>query len=378
MLKIRRTLMLAAAAALFHAGGASAADPVVIGVVLPLSGPAAAYGLEGRQGAELAAEQINAAGGILGGRKLQLVFEDDKGSPQTGVAVTQKLMAATHATAIVSGMSSQVALAQSSITKNRTLFINMAAQADAITEQGNPWLFQINNTVTANARAFNKYLVGTTKPKTVAFVGENTEFAKPVLEQLKSTLAAANIPLVDASLYDADTRDFTSILTRIKSLDPDLLYVTDASPARAAQLWKQVRQIGGFPKEAMAPGLISPGLLKAAEGSLNGVVTGDIFDPAETSPEVKAFTNAVQGKFNSEASRIQLVGYEAVKVLASAMDKAKTTTDYDKVAQALRASDWATPRGALKFDDKGRAAAPYFYIQVVKGNKLTLVDRSRN
>ena len=150
-----------------------------------------------------------------------------------------------------------------------------AAQADAITDQGNPWMFQINNTVSGNSRAFNSYLVNTLKPKTVAYMGENTEFNKTVLENLKESLKAANIELVNVSTYDAETNDFTSILTKLKSVNPDLLYVSDAYPARAAQLWKQVRQLGGFPKEVMSPGVVTPGMLKPAEGTMDGVITGN-------------------------------------------------------------------------------------------------------
>ena len=80
------------AAGLSVAVAASAADPVKIGVAVPLTGAAASYGTDTRLGAEAAADRINAAGGILGGRKIELVFEDDKGTPQGGVAAVQKLI----------------------------------------------------------------------------------------------------------------------------------------------------------------------------------------------------------------------------------------------------------------------------------------------
>jgi branched-chain amino acid transport system substrate-binding protein len=101
----------------------------------------------------------------------------------------------------------------------------MGAQSDAITDQGSPYLFQINNSVALNSRAFNRYLTDLLRPKTVAYMGETTEFNKTVLEHLRTSLKAANIELVNVSTYDADTNDFTSIITKIKSLNPDLLYV---------------------------------------------------------------------------------------------------------------------------------------------------------
>src|SRR5437773_2207842 len=103
----RRLLLAAAAAAFLSAGTAIAAEPVKIGMVMPFSGPAAAYGLEARQGAELAVEEINASGGILGGRQLQLVFEDDKGTPQGAVGATQKQISVNKVDAVLGGMGSQ-------------------------------------------------------------------------------------------------------------------------------------------------------------------------------------------------------------------------------------------------------------------------------
>lgn len=368
-------LLALAAALLAGTVPARAAEPVKIGIATPLSGAAATYGAESKQGAELAADEINAGPGILGGRKVQLVFEDDKGSPQGGVAAVQKLMSVDRVKAITGGSNSSVVLAESSITRNRILHVNAAAQADAITEAGSPYLFQINNTVSTNSREFNRYITETLKPKTVAYMGENTEFNKTVLENLRASLKAAGIELVEAATYDADTNDFTSILTRLKARNPDLLYVADAYPARAAQLWKQVRQLGGFPKEVMSPGVIVPGMIKPADGAMEGVVTGEIFMPGTGEPRAAAFVEAFRRKYGVDPGKGPLVIYEAVKVIAGAMDKAGTDSDPAAIAKAIRGGTWDTPRGELTFDAKGRAVAPFFYIQAVKDGALAQIAR---
>lgn len=367
-------MILTVVAGLLAGTAANAADPVRIGIAAPLSGSAATYGQDVKRGAELAAEEINAKGGILNGRKIELVYEDDKGSPQGGVAAVQKLMSIDRANAITGGTNSSVVLAESSVTRNRILHVNAAAQADAITEQGSPWLFQINNTVSGNSEAFNSYIVNTLKPKKVAYMGENTEFNKTVLELLKKSLKDAGIELVNVSTYDADTTDFTSIITKIKSLNPDLLYVADAYPARSAQLWKQVRQLGGFPKEVMSPGVVSPNTLTPAKGAMDGVITGEIFMVPAPTEETKAFIDAYTKKYNADPGKGNLVIYEAVHLIAAAMDKAGTATDYAKISKTIRDNAWQSPRGALKFDAKGRARAPYFFIQQVKDGKLTQLE----
>ena len=376
MFKTKSALALAL---LLAAGNTAwAADPVKIGVAAPLSGAAATYGKETRAGAELAAEEINAKGGILGGRKIELVFEDDKGTTQGGVAAVQKLISVNRAKAITGGTNSSVVLAETAITKNKVLHVNAAAQADAITDPGSPWLFQVNNTVSANSHAFNDYIVNVVKPKTVAYMGENTEFNKTVLEELRKSLKAAGIELVNVSTYDSDTNDFTSILTKIKSLNPDVLYVADAYPARAAQLWKQVRQMGGFKKELMSPGVVTGGMIAPSDGAMNGVITGEIYMPTLEGDANKAFVEAYKKKNGVEPGKGPLVSYEAVKVIAAGMDKAGSDSDYDKISAAIRSTPLATPRGELKFGDKNRASAPFFFIQQVKNGELTQIDRVKS
>ncbi len=357
---------------------ATAADPVKIGLAAPLSGAAATYGQDVKRGAELAADKINEKGGILGGRKIELVFEDDKGTPQGGVAAVQKLISVNRVNAISGGTNSSVVLAEASITRGRILHVNGAAQADAITDQGSPWLFQINNTVSANSRSFNTYITDVLKPKTVAYMGENTEFNKTILELLRVSLKAKNIEIINVSTYDADTNDFTSIITKIKSLKPDLLYVSDAYPARASQLWKQVRQLGGFPKEVMSPGVITPGMIQPSEGAMDGVITGEIFVASSPAESNKKFVEDYRKKWNTDPGKGNLVTYEAVILIAAAMDKAGTDSDYEKISKTIRANKWASPRGELSFDAKGRATAPNFYIQQVKGGQLVQIDQVKS
>ncbi len=359
-------------------GAAHAAEPVKIGIAIPLSGPAAVYGADMRRGSDLAAQVINANGGILGGRKIQLVYEDDKGTPAGGVAAVQKLMSMDRVNAIGGGALSSVVLAETAVTKNKILHMNAGAQADAITEQGHPYLFAFNNTVSNNSKAFNRFIVEKLKPKTVAYMGENTEFNKATLEVLRNDLKAAGIQLVETSTYDAETRDFTSILTRIKALNPDVLYVADAYPARAAQLWKQVRQVGGFRAEVMSPGVASPTTIKPAEGAMENVYTGDIYaNGVAEGADGKAFIEAFRKVYGMDPGKAELVMYESVAVIAGAMDKARSDSDYARISAAIRGGEWTSPRGTLRFDEKGRTVAPVFYIQQVRGSDLKVVDSVR-
>src|SRR5207248_9972210 len=138
------------------------------------------------------------------------------------------------------------------------------------------------------------------------------------------------------------------------------------APARLVHFWKQAQQFGGFRAEAVVLGVVTPAVLKAAEGAMNGVITGDIFSASDDSPETQTFVSAFRKKYNSDPGKVHLVVYEGVRVIAAAMDKAKTSNNYGVIERVMRDNTWRTPRGTLKFDEKGRAHAPYYYIQRVK------------
>jgi len=372
IMKKRLIASLVVGVSMLGMGSVMAQEPVKIGLVIPLTGATAVYGKDGKAAADWAAREINEAGGILGGRQLELIYEDEKGTPQDGVAGVQKMINQAHVDAIIAGMNSSVTLAESAITKNKVLHINPGAQADAITNQGSPWLFQINNTSSTNANVFHDYLIHGMKPKTIAYMGENTEFSKALLENLQGKLKDSDIEMVEVATYDVHTTDFTSILSRLKAAAPEMLYVVDAAPARTAQIWKQVRQMGGFPMEVQSAGTVFGPSITASEGAMEGVISGDIFITDGSEGEMLDFIEKARKETGGEPNKVTMVVYEAVHILAEAMDKAGTSTDYQKISDTMRSETWSTPRGNLRFDEKGRAIAPYFYIQEVKGDGVTL------
>jgi branched-chain amino acid transport system substrate-binding protein len=91
--------------------------------------------------------------------------------------------------------------------------------------------------------------------------------------------------------------------------------------------------------------------------------------------EGKEFVENYQKKFNSSPGKGELVIFEAINLIAAAMDKARTDSDYDKISKVIRENSWPSPRGLLKFDEKGRARAPYFYIQRVENGAVVQVER---
>jgi branched-chain amino acid transport system substrate-binding protein len=342
---------------------------VTIGVALPFTGAAAAYGTDLKQGVELALEEINAAGGVLG-KPLKIAYEDDQATPEGGVSAVRKLMQQDKVDAVSGGTNSSVVLAEVPQTKNKILQVNMGAQSDAITADGGDLLFQINAITSQYSANFNDWIVKGLKPKTVAYMGENTAFNAGVLDLLKKDMAAAGITMLPPAEYEADTRDFLPILSRFAADKADLLVVTDGLASRGAVLFKQARQLG-FQNIVAGQGTLTPSYVQAAGPAMNGVYTGDIYDPAIDNPTNKAFIAAFQKKYGAIPQKAQDVAYEGIKVIADAMNKAQSK-DSAKVAAVMRSTQFTVPRGSLGFGDHGRPVIENFFIQQVKDGQITL------
>lgn len=353
--------------------GGDPSEPIKIGIAAPLTGGAAIFGEEVQRGSKLAADEINDDGGILGGRTIELIFEDDEGTPEGGVAAVQKLLQE-GISAFSGGVNSSVVLAETSITNGRILHVNMGAQADDIVESGGPWIFQVNNTVSQNSSAQNKYITETLRPASVVYMGENTAYNDGVFQNLQTDLQEAGIPIVKTAKYEADTRDFTPILNNLKAANAELLYVSDAFPARTAALFKQLREVGGFESVMMSPGVITQGTLEAAGNDLDGVLTGEVYVPEIDTPENKAFVQAFEEAYDRQPGKVEVVSYEAIHIIAEAMETAGSTSDYDAIAEVMEEGQFSTPRGTLSFNEEHKPTVDNFFIQEVRDGKLVPLE----
>ena len=185
----------------------------------------------------------------------------------------------------------------------------------------------------------------------------------------------AGIEVVEAAEYQADTRDFASILSRMKAAGADMLYIADAFPARTAIIMQQVRQVGGFGQILVSPGVVTTSSIAAAGPDMNGIITGDIYAPSLDTEANKVFVEEFKARNDGKLpGKGELVSYEALHAIATAMDEAGSTDDYDKIAEAMKSMELATPRGTLSFGEKGRASAESFFIQTVEAGDLKVIS----
>lgn len=373
--KIRTGLFLVMAV-LLGVSLAAAADkpPVKIGVVSPVTGQGASIAKDFADGLYLALEMINNGGGILGGRKIELIVEDDQCIPAQSVAATKKLIYENKLKVIMGAICSSCTIADVPITKEAGVLQVVAfSYADQITEMGHPMLFRpcTTNKILADGMAYN--IVKDFKVQSIVFYAINDDYGRGLVQQTKKIFEQAGNP---KSLYEGffefQERDFSAPITKMKSLKPQAMYLIARFPQNS-QILNQMAELGFKPTLFGPTNLVADdcigGAGKNVEGAYGVVNWTDDLD----TPGSKKYFSAFKAKYGRPPQNdFTIWGYTGLFVTAMAIDKAGTDQDPQKITEAMRKIKFDAPAGPLSFDEKGQGTIGVHIVQV-KGGKRVLV-----
>lgn len=356
---------LAAIGVLAMASAVNAADPVKIGVTMPLTGNVAFDGQNTVNGMQIAVKQINDAGGILG-RPVTLVPLDDKANPEEGVNAVKRLMSEEKVNAIASALNSSVGMAQVDATNGKVLHVIVLASAPAITEKGYPNVFRVNTTSSSKEEPLIGYMKD--KVRKPALLLTNDDYGRGLLEMYEQGWADGGPEIASSDFFQLTETNFLPYLTKIKFAEPDALYVA-AQAVQLTTILKQAAQIGLDPETIWTVGAsINPTTLKLGGDVLNGVISSENYIPALENDANKTFTEAFRAEYPQEPVQFyHVVGYDSIKVIAQAMEAAGTADDWEKIAAAMHELTYESPRGTITFDEKGQLKLETFLIHVVDG-----------
>jgi len=369
---------LAAVVAAGLAGQAQAADPVRIGEINSYTG-LPAFTLPYRHGWELAVEEINAKGGVLGGRKLEVVSRDDNGKPDDAVRIANELVTAEKVHLLTGTFFSHIGLAVSDFAKqNKTLFIAAEPLTDAITwEKGNRYTFRLRPSNYMQAAMLVEE-AAKLPAKRWATVAPNYEYGQSAVAVFKELLKAKrpDVEFVTEQWPAQGKIDAGSTAQALAASNPEALFNVTFGP----DLSKFVREgtlrglFEGKPVVSLLTG--EPEYLDPLKGEApdGWIVTGYPWDQIDT-PEHKAFVAAYQKRFNDYPRLGSIVGYVAIKTAAAALEKAGST-DTEKLVDAMKGLKVDTPFGQITYrasDHQGTLGA-YVGKTAVKDGKGLMVD----
>lgn len=348
--------------------------PVKIGVILPMTGPAALYGEQTSRGVQLAAKLINDAGGILGRRPVKIYLEDDQANPVEGVNAVKKLMNREGTKLITGGVNSSVSLAELQVTKEAGLLhLVTVSTAPAIREQGHPSLFALQPTNTMKDDFALPWIAQNLKPSKVVVLAENTDYGRVELDELKKNWGPSGPKIIATEIFQLGDSDFTIQLNKFKAMKPDLFYIATAAPSTIGAIIKQAYEIGFKTTIFLAPGNLNMDVIRLAGPATEGVMCADYYVNILDTPGNKRFVKQYQEMYKNLPEKMEMLGYESITILSKALDMCGTDTDVKKISDTLRKNKWSSPRGEIVFDQKGQAkGVTKDQVLYVKGGKIAI------
>jgi len=363
------TVLLSFTMVFFTSNTANAGSNVVrIGNIIPLSGPSASVGEQGKNAREMAVEEINAAGGIksLGGAKLEMFYADSESKPEKGVAEAERLINTNKVNVLTGCWNSAVTYPTTAVAERYGIpFLVPVSVRDTITEQGFKTVFRIaakDSWWTRDQFAFLKDMEKEfkIKVKKLAFVYENGDWGKGFAGQWKELAKKGGYKVVLDEPYPSTSTDLSPVVQKIKRANPDVLMLV-SNAADAILLTNTLAEYKVKLKAIIASGggHADPSFLKAA-----GKNAQYIFDIVEwetdvNKPGAKEANTKYKAKYGYNLTGESVDAYIAVYVLADALERAGSL-DPAKIREALAATNYRSGTGmivgyeAVEFDASGQ------------------------
>lgn len=345
--------------------GATAAEgPLKIGFFGPLTGSVAADGTSARQAVELAAQEVNGRGGLLG-RPVELVVYDDRLNPQEAVAIAHKLIEKDQVVGVVSGAFSGPSRVTAPLfAKARIPMVAGYAVHPDVT-RGSDSNFRIGFLGAVEGAAAGEYAVTALKSRRPAMLTVDSDFGREIAAGFTLRTEKLGVPVVVQQVYKyPGETDFRPLLTRIMAARPDLLFAAGYHDV-AALMTLQAKELGLTIPILAKGGFDSPQFVALAKGTAEGVIVVTNLDRDDPRPFVQAYLKRYRASYGTELDMVGASSFDAFMVLADAIRRAGRT-DPPAVIQALNETkDYHGLTGTIHKFVRGEVVKPVQF-QVVK------------
>lgn len=354
-------------------GGADS-EVIKIGGIGPLSGPNSTYGISVKEGADLLAEEINAAGGI-NGKKVEFIFEDDQSDNTVAASAFNKLVDKDGVCAILGGVTSGTTLAIAPNSTNKKIpMITPTGTEPTITNVGGDFMFRGCFVDSFQGEILAKYTKEKLGKTTAAVLyNSSSDYSKGIANAYKETLEKNGGQVVEFLSYGSDKEtDFKAQLTKIKSANPDVIILPDYYNV-VGLLAKQARDMGITSQFLGGDGWESEELTKIGGTAVDGAIYINHYYAEDTEENVKNFVDSYTKKYNKTPDCFAALSYDTAKILVKAIEKANST-DGTAIRDALAGMEINSVTGNIKFNEE-RSAVKSATIIKINGDKKELNDK---
>ncbi len=361
-------VFLLAGVSLVFSGGAGEKGPkeVKIGIIAPITGEAATFGISTVNGAKLYFDKINEEGGI-NGMKIKYIVEDDKGDPTEGANAYSKLIDQDKVSAICGTVMSKVSLAGAPIAQAKGVpMVSPTSTNPAVTLVGN-YIFRACFIDPFQGYVAAKFATSNLKAKTAAALYDSgNDYNKGLAEVFRKEFEKMGGKIVAFESYASGTTDFNAQLVKIKNANPDVLFLPNYYND-VGLIAKQAREMGIKATFLGGDGWDSPDLFKIGGDAVEGGYFVNHFTPQSTLPAAQKFVKEYKAKYGQNPDALAALAYEAAMIIVDAIKRANST-DPKAIRDALEKTNLNTITGTIKFD-KNRNPIKGAVILEVKGGK---------
>ena len=347
--------------------GGNCPDPggtIKVGVYGDLSGQTSSFGQSTKNGTQMAADELNAAGGI-NGRQIQLVTEDDQGEPGKAATVVGKLVNQDQVRALIGEVASSNSIAAAPTAQEAKVpMISPSSTNPRVTQIGD-YIFRVCFIDPFQGEVMAKFAANTLKAKRAAILFDsNSDYSKGLIQFFKQSFTKLGGEIVAEQAYAQRDRDFTGQLTQIRSANPDVIYVPGYYQ-EVGVIAKQTRQLGIKAPLLGGDGWDSPQLWDLGGDALNGDYISNHYSVDDPSPVIQDFVKRYKAKFGGTApDSLAALAYDAMMVLADSIKRAGGT-DCTKLRDAIaQTTNFKGITGIISINSDRNAVKPAVVLQL--------------
>ena len=350
-----------------------AGEAVRLGVLMPVSGTLAYDGGLTIDGIKLAADEINAGGGIDGKMKIDLVVEDSAGLPATSVAAMTKLVGVHKVAAVIGDFASSCTLASMEVAKReRVALVTPISLAPKITQSDNEWVFRACDNSEMIANAFTKYAVKEKKIRKWAFIGVNTDYGRGSVDAFSKKIKELGGEVGMVEYFNQGETDYYAILTKLQATDAQGLCLLGET-MDLSRVVNQFFELGLNKKMILmdpTSGTFNSKFIELTKGRAEGMIGASRFVDTIETPAAQKFVAAYKARYGRVPEKYAQAGYDTVHMVAQAVSRAKSTQPA-AVRDALTKTQHEGPQGKAYFDKTNQLIIDEYIISV-KGGKFVV------
>jgi len=350
--------------------------PIRIGVVTPLSGTYAGIGQQVKWGLDLAAAQINAAGGVMG-RKLELMYEDEEANPAVATQKAEKLFQVGKVDFLTGTVNSGSTLAVGQVAeRNNRLIATTVSFADSITaDKCSPNVFRVNARAGMQSAALADWMAREKPNANVFYLGPDYEMGRSTVAAFKAAAEAKGAKTVGEVFAPLDNKDYSPFFGQVRSSKPAVIY-TSVAGNDTVRLFTQMAEFGVNRNVQVvgASGTVTSQNLAAIGKAADGFVTGVGYSPNIDSAENKKFVADFEAAAKTKPDLYGADSYGVLYFYKAAVEKAKSV-ETDKLRDAMRGLQWATPQGLKTLRAGDHQAMQDMYAVRVNNGQFEIVGK---